>query len=104
MASAASRVRPSLPSCSYPRWVVRHEEDRIVGEDWLGTPDAAKYLGLTTRTLYRLIDAGLLPGLQDGPRHANQVSDLDTLIASSQIEPGSIGHLYTARDDLDDVG
>lgn len=31
------------------------------------------------------------------------VSDLDRFIVSSQIAPGTIAHLYTARD-LDDVG
>ena len=66
----------------------------IIGPDWLGTPDAAKYLGLTTRTLYRLIDVGLLPAYKMGRVMRIKVSDLDAFIASSQIEPGSIGHLF----------
>ncbi|HUP72447.1 MAG TPA: hypothetical protein VM282_05320 [Acidimicrobiales bacterium] len=32
-----------------------------------------------------------------------KVSDLDAFIATARIEPGSIAHLYAARD-LDDVG
>lgn len=28
------------------------------GDDWLGTPDAAAYLGITQRTLYRLMHEG----------------------------------------------
>ena len=88
---------------TYPPWVVRDEEDRIVGEDWLGTPDAAKYLGVRVPTLYRLIDEGLVPAYKIGRVIRIQVSDLDAFIKSARIEPGTITHLYPWRD-LDDVG
>jgi hypothetical protein len=39
--------------CPYPQSVVRDENARIVGEDWLGKPDAANYLGLGSRTCIR---------------------------------------------------
>ena len=45
---------------------MRDGEDRIVGDDWLGTPDAVNYLGLGAPTLYRFIDEGLLPAYRMG--------------------------------------
>jgi excisionase family DNA binding protein len=82
---------------------VRNDDDPIVGPDWLGTADAAKYLGLRVPTLYGLIDDGLLPAYKAGRLIRIKLSDLDAFIASSKILPGSIAHLYTAQD-LDDVG
>ena len=95
-----------MPNCRagpYPRSVVRDEGDRIVGDDWLGTPDAAKYLGLGAPTLYRFIDEGLLPAYRMGRVIRIKVSDLDAFIAASRIEPGTLTHLYPPRD-LDEVG
>ena len=82
---------------------MRDEDDRFVGEDWLGSPDAAKYLGVSALTLYRLIDAGLLPAYRMGRVIRIKVSDLEAFIASARIEPGTLSHLYPPRD-LDDVG
>ena len=72
--------------------------DQIVGPDWLGTPDAAKYLGLRASTLYRLIDEGLLPAFRMGRVIRIKVSDLDWYIASTRIEPGTLTHLHPVRD------
>lgn len=51
------------------------EDEPIVGDDWLGTPDAAKYLGLAPQTLYRLIDEGRLPAYRMGRVIRIKVSD-----------------------------
>ena len=34
--------------------------------EWLGTPEAAERLGITQRTLYRLIDEGQVPAYKMG--------------------------------------
>ena len=34
---------------------------------WLSTAEAAKYLGITPRTLYRFIDEGQIAGYRFGP-------------------------------------
>jgi excisionase family DNA binding protein len=82
---------------------VSDENDEIVGGDWLGTPDAANYLGLRAPTLYRLIDEGLLPAYRMGRVIRIKLSDLDRFIASSRIEPGKLSHLHSLRD-LDETG
>ena len=80
---------------------MRDEDDPIVGEDWLGTPDAANYLGLSALTLYRLIDEGHLPAYKMGRVIRIKVSDLEAYIVSVRIAPGTLSHLYPLRD-LDD--
>ena len=61
---------------------------------WLGTAEAAQYLGLTTRTLYRLIDEGQLPAYKFGRVIRLKQADVDVFVESSRIEPGSLEHLY----------
>ena len=64
--------------------------------EWLGTPAAARYLGITPRTLYRLIDRGLVPAYAVGRVYRLRREDLDRYLASAQVEPGSLGHLHGA--------
>ena len=61
---------------------------------WLSTRDAAHKLGITTRTLYRLIDDGQVPAHKFGRVIRLKDADIDTFIASSRIEPGTLSHLY----------
>lgn len=61
---------------------------------WLSTQDAAKRLGITTRTLYRFIDQGELPGYRLGRVIRLKQEDVDRFIEASRIEPGSLEHLY----------
>jgi excisionase family DNA binding protein len=61
---------------------------------WLGTAEAARYLGLTSRTLYRLIDEGQLPAYKFGRVIRLKQSDVDAFVEGSRIEPGSLEHLY----------
>lgn len=61
---------------------------------WLSTAEAAKYLGITPRTLYRFIDEGSLPGYRFGRVIRLKQDDLDVFIDSSRIAPGSLEHLY----------
>lgn len=61
---------------------------------WLGTAEAARYLGLTSRTLYRLIDEGQLPAYKFGRVIRLKQADVDAFVEGSRIEPGSLEHLY----------
>ena len=61
---------------------------------WLGTAEAARYLGITSRTLYRLIDSGQLPAYRFGRVIRLKQADVDGFVVQSRIEPGSLEHLY----------
>lgn len=70
---------------------------------WLGTKAAAEYLGITPRTLYRLIDDGQLPAYKFGRVIRVKQADVDAFIDASRVEPGSLKHLYPdARTSPDD--
>ena len=73
---------------------------------WLSTLKAADRMGITTRTLYRFIDRGDLPAYRFGRVIRLRLSDVDTFIEQSRVEPGSLEHLYpearTGDDDSDD--
>jgi excisionase family DNA binding protein len=68
---------------------------------WMGTKDAAAYLGLTTRTLYRIIDEGSIPGYKFGRVIRVKRGDLDAYIENSRIAPGSLKNLYPPRKERD---
>ncbi len=61
---------------------------------WLSTADAAKFLGITPRTLYRFIDEGQIPGYRFGRVIRLKQADVDVFIDSSRIAPGTLEHLY----------
>lgn len=62
------------------------------GDDiaWLSSDDAAKMLGITTRTLYRFIDDGRLPAYRLGRVIRLQRTDVDGFIESCRIQPGTL--------------
>jgi excisionase family DNA binding protein len=62
--------------------------------EWLSTQDAARRLGITTRTLYRFIDQGELPGYRMGRVIRVKAADVDAFIEASRIQPGTLEHLY----------
>lgn len=64
---------------------------------WLSTQEAARRLGITTRTLYRFVDEGDLPAYKMGRVFRLQQSDVDAFIERSRIEPGTLEHLYPER-------
>ena len=61
---------------------------------WLSTAEAAKALGITSRTLYRFIDEGQLTAYRFGRVIRLQETDVDAFIEASRIEPGTLEHLY----------
>jgi excisionase family DNA binding protein len=62
--------------------------------EWLGTPEAAERLGITQRTLYRLIDEGQVPAYKMGRVLRVKATDLDVFLEQSRVAPGSLRHLY----------
>ena len=63
--------------------------------EWLSTSDAANRLGINTRTLYRLIDAGEIDAYKFGRVIRVQGRDVDAFIEHARVKPGSLEHLYT---------
>lgn len=61
---------------------------------WLSTAEAAKELGITSRTLYRFIDEGQLTAYRFGRVIRLQGSDVAAFIDASRIQPGTLEHLY----------
>ncbi len=61
---------------------------------WLGTKAAASYLGVTARTLYRLIDNGDVPAYKLGRVIRVKEEDLAAHLERARIAPGSLRHLY----------
>jgi excisionase family DNA binding protein len=66
----------------------------VAETEWLGTPEAAERLGITQRTLYRLIDEGQVPAYKMGRVLRVKASDLDVFLEQSRVSPGSLRHLY----------
>lgn len=61
---------------------------------WMSTGEVADYLGVNTRTLYRMIDEGELPAYKFGRVIRLQETDVVAFIDRARIEPGSLEHLY----------
>lgn len=63
-------------------------------EQWLGTKEASERLGITLRTLYRLIDEGQIPAYKFGRVIRLQSADVENFVSAARIEPGTLEHLY----------
>ena len=62
--------------------------------EWMTSGEAADYLGITTRTLYKFIDDGSLPGYRFGRVIRLKAVDVEGFIESRRIAPGTLEHLY----------
>lgn len=72
---------------------------------WLSTTEVRDQLGITLRTLYRLIDEGQIPAYKIGRVIRMKEADVEAFLNRSRIEPGTLEHLYPARaDGLDGDG
>ncbi len=60
----------------------------------MSTAEASARLGVTSRTLYRFIDEGQLPGYRFGRVIRLKASEVDSFIEECRIEPGTLEHLY----------
>jgi excisionase family DNA binding protein len=70
---------------------------------WLGTQEAARHLGITTRTLYRLIDEGEIAAYKLGRVLRLRLADVDAFLESARVQPGDLEHLYPERKRTDVV-
>lgn len=61
---------------------------------WMSTKEAASYLGVTLRSLYRFIDEGTLAAYRFGRVIRLKQEDVEGFIERCRIEPGSLEHLY----------
>jgi excisionase family DNA binding protein len=61
--------------------------------EWMGTHEAARYLGITPRTLYRFINDGAVPAYKMGRVIRLKRPELDAFIEANRIAPGSLEHL-----------
>ncbi|MGO9197079.1 MAG: helix-turn-helix domain-containing protein [Acidimicrobiales bacterium] len=61
---------------------------------WMSTAEVAQYLGVNTRTLYRMIDEGDLPAYKLGRVIRLQEADVVAFVERARIPPGSLEHLY----------
>jgi excisionase family DNA binding protein len=61
--------------------------------EWMGTQEAARYLGITPRTLYRFINDGAVAAYKMGRVIRLKRTDLDAFIEANRIAPGSLEHL-----------
>jgi len=66
-------------------------------KEWCSSQQAADRLGLTPRTLYRLIDHGQLPAYRFGRVIRPQRREVEDYITASKVEPGTLGHLHRVR-------
>ena len=62
--------------------------------DWMSTREAAQEMGITVRTLYRLIDEGKVRAYQIGRVIKLRNEDITGYLESVRIEPGQLRHLY----------
>lgn len=58
--------------------------------EWMSSADAAEYLGVQSRTLYRFIDEGRLAAYRFGRVIRLKRVDVDAFVQSCRIEPGSL--------------
>jgi excisionase family DNA binding protein len=70
-------------------------------DEWLGTQDAAAQLGITARTLYRLIDEGSIDAYKLGRVLRIRRADVTAYLEAVKVKPGELSHLYPATRDGD---
>ena len=69
---------------------------------WLSTREAAEQLGITTRTLYRLIDSGQLPAYKFGRVIRLKEREVEAFVEAARITPGELTHLYADSNTTDE--
>lgn len=69
-------------------------DEKARASEWLGTKETAERLGVSLRTVYKLIDDGQLPGYQIGRVIRCKEQEVDEFISSARIKPGELRHLY----------
>lgn len=68
---------------------------------WMSTREVSEDLGITLRTLYRIIDDGQLPAYKFGRVIRLQRADVEAFLETARVRPGDLAHLVAGRS-LDD--
>lgn len=63
----------------------------------MSTGEAADYLGVQSRTLYRFIDEGRLPAYRFGRVIRLMRTDVESFVQSCRIEPGTLDSVRHER-------
>jgi excisionase family DNA binding protein len=63
----------------------------------LTTAEAADWLGLTTRTLHRLVGRGELTPVRHGRQARFTLLELELFVEAHRVRPGTLSHLYPAE-------
>ncbi len=66
---------------------------RSTGTEWMSTKDASETLGITLRTLYKLIDDGQLDAYKIGRVLRLRRVDVEAFVAGAKVKPGALAHL-----------
>ncbi|MDQ6848948.1 MAG: helix-turn-helix domain-containing protein [Actinomycetota bacterium] len=66
---------------------------KSTGENWMGVPAAAEYLGVVLHTVYKLIHEDKIRAYKIGRVIRLRKADVDAYLEAHVIEPGSLGHL-----------
>lgn len=61
---------------------------------WMSTKEASEELGITLRTLYRLIDEGQVPAYKFGRVIRLKATEVTEFISDAKVTPGEMTHLY----------
>jgi excisionase family DNA binding protein len=69
----------------------------VQSAELLTTAEAAAWLGVTSRTLHRLVDRGELTPVRHGGRPRFALLDLELFLESHRVRPGTLSHLYPAE-------
>jgi excisionase family DNA binding protein len=59
-------------------------------QQWMGTDDAARYLGIVPRTLRSLVDKGDVSAFRMGRVFRYRVTDLEAYLESVRVQPGQV--------------
>ena len=100
--SAASAETLPVPAtrAQVPARVEAGEPAATTGPEWLGTTEAARRLGITTRTLYRFIDQGKLAAYRFGPGHTAEARATSTPTSSRAGSPPAPSPTSTRTDPI----
>jgi excisionase family DNA binding protein len=82
--------------------VPKDADDALEDGQWLGTTEAAHYLGVVPRTLYRMIDEGQVPAYKMGRVIRVKRADVDAFLEATRVQPGSLRHLYPGGDEREE--
>lgn len=68
---------------------------------WCSTAEAARLLGVTTRTVYGFANTGELVGYRMGRVYRFRSDDIEDFLARHKIRPGELNHLLRDGSDGD---